>query len=325
MKPRRARTDLILPKEAGRAAEKRGERPARPWRDKPTGKRVDTARGAARGGAPRRGGKPFGQREERGQRTGFDKRRGKPFGARPEFGGRREGGASGDRGSEGTRERGFERPRSERYAGKPGGFRERPRPKFGERRPFSGGQRRFGGGRPSPAAKPGFERARFKRPEFGGKPRGQAEGRSEGATRKRFREQSAGGFENAPRRPFREQGERPTFVRPEGSFKRGDRPKRRFEGDRGKGFGGGSGKKKDWTPKLGRWRNEERRGQTGSVDRPAPALRGKRWEGKGAKPGAARPKPAFGARRGGFVKPGKPSGGANRGGSRFGRRRPDGR
>jgi 23S rRNA pseudouridine2605 synthase len=268
MKPRRMRVDLTLPKEAGRAAEKRGERPARQWRDKSTGKRVDVPRG----------------------------------------GGPRQGGRGRDQETKGTREQGFERPRGERYAGKPGGFRDRPRPSFGERRPFSGGQRPFGGGRPSPVAKPGFERAGFKRPEFGGKPRGQA----------------TGGFENAPRKPFREQGERPTFVRPEGSFKRGDGPKRRFEGDRGKGFGGGAGKRKEWTPKPGRWRNEERRGQTGSAERPAPALRGNRWAGKGAKPGAARPKPAFGARPGGFLKPGKP-GGANRGGSRFGRRRPEGR
>jgi 23S rRNA pseudouridine2605 synthase len=236
LKPRRIRMDLVLPKEAGRAAEKRSEKPAGRWRDKAAGKRFDRA--------PARGGKPFRKPDERGQRTewkprerefrggeggavrsgertGFDKRGSrpqrassdfgkrpnKPFGARPEF--RKTG--------EGL------------SAGEAGGFGERPRPKFGERRPFPGGQRPFGGGRPSTGPKPRFERAGFV-----SKPRGQAEGRSENATQKPFRAQGE--------RPFVKEGDKPKkrFDGEKPPFKRGDEPKRRFEGERGKGFDKGA-------------------------------------------------------------------------------------
>ena len=302
IKPRRMRVDLTLPKEAGRAPGRRGERPARPWRDKPAGKRFGRReeRGQRTEWKPRErtfgGGREVGAARS-GERPRFDKRQDKPFGARPSLG----------RSGEGPN------------AGKTGGFGERPRPKFGERRPFSGGQRPFGGGRPSTGSKPRFERPGFKRPEFGGKPR----------------EQAAGRFENAPKKPFRAQGERP-FSKP------GEGPKKRFGGERGKGFGGGAESKRSWTPRPDRARNEEGRGQTGSGDRPAPAFREKRWEGKGASAGAGRPRPAFGTRPGagrprppfgakpggfarpgkpgGFAKPGRPSGGANRGGPRPGGR-----
>jgi 23S rRNA pseudouridine2605 synthase len=121
MKPRRTRTELMLPKEAGRAPEERGK--FRERRDRRTGpdnreagQGRDWTAGKRFGQAPGRGGKPFRPREERGQRTdfrprdrefrgrreggavrsgertGFDKRRGKPFGQRPEVGGGREGG-----------------------------------------------------------------------------------------------------------------------------------------------------------------------------------------------------------------------------------------
>jgi 23S rRNA pseudouridine2605 synthase len=299
MKPRRTRVDISLPKEAGRAPGKRGERPARPWRDKPTGKRFDEAQGGARGaaqgrgGAPGRGGKPFGQREERGPRTEWKPRE-------REFGGRE---------------------------GKP--FVREERAGFGGR-----------GSRP-PRASSGFDKRGGKpfgaRPAFGGGREGGA-GRSgeRGEERKEWkpRERAAGGFESAPRKPFRAQGERPAFVRPEGSFKRSDGPKKRFEGGHGKGFGGGAGDKKRWTPRPDRARNEEGRGQSSSGDRPAPPSGGKRWEERGAAAGAGRPKPAFGARPGGFKRPGKPggfsrpgrpSGGASRGGSRFSGKRPEGR
>jgi 23S rRNA pseudouridine2605 synthase len=362
MKPRAMR--VTLPKEARRAPGKRGERPA--WRDKPTGKRFDDARGGAprsaqgpaRGGAPERGGKPFRKPEDRGPRTEwkpreqtfggasasgagrsgerprFDKRAGgppragsgfgarpsRPFGTKPGFGGGREGAGSRDRGTEGTRERGFERPRSERSSGPPragSGFGARPS------RPF-GAKPGFGRGGEGGTARSG-ERKEWKPrgQNFGGKPR----------------EQAAGGFENAPRKPFRPQGERPSFVRPEGSFARTDGPKKRFEGSRGAGtgksFGSGGRSKERWIPRPGRARTEEGRGQTGSGERPAPPSGEKRWEGKGAAAGAGRPKPAFGARPdgfkrpgkpegfarpGGFSKPGRPSGGASRGGSRPGGR-----
>jgi 23S rRNA pseudouridine2605 synthase len=279
MKPRRVKVDRVLPKEAGRGSEKRGERPAQSWRNRPTGKRFD----AARERAPGRGGKPFRQQEERGQRRDFRPRDG-------EFRGRREGGAfrgGGPRGGEkpgfgrrqdkpfgaarprfdkpGFEKRSFDRPQFEKPAGEPvagkaGGFAERP--KFEGRKPFTGGKRPFGGGRPSSGPKrgfdrprfdkPGFEkrsfdRPRFEKPGFNGKPGGQTEGRREGA----------------PRKPFRPQGDRPNF-----------------------------------------------------------------------KPGGAgRAKPGFGKRPGGFGKPNRPGGfkrpnkpgSAGRGGSRIGRRRPDGR
>jgi 23S rRNA pseudouridine2605 synthase len=355
MKPRRMRVDISLPKEAGRAPGKRGERPARPWRDKPIGKRGDReergaqggARGAAqgRGGAPGRGGKPFGQGDERGPRTEwkprereFGGREGKPF-VREERAGFGERGSRPPRASSGFDKRG----------GKPFGAR----PAFGggrsESRPFRREEKTgFGerGSRP-PRASSGFDKRGGKpfgaRPAFGGGREGGA-GRSgeRGEERKEWkpREQAAGGFENAPRKPFRAQGERPAFVRPEGSFTRSDGPKKRFEGGHGKGFGGGAGDKKRWTPRPDRARNEEGRGQSSSGDRPAPPSGGKRWEGRGAAAGAGRPKPAFGARPGGFKRPGKPGGfarpggfsklgrpggGANRGGARFSGKRPEGR
>ncbi len=133
MKPRRTRTELMLPKEAGRAPGKRGERPARPWRDKTAGKRFD----AARGGAPGRGGKAFGQREERGQRTEWGPREQK-------FQGGREGGAG----------RGGERKEWKPREQAAGRFENAPRKPFraqDERsffKPDEGAKKRFEGERP---------------------------------------------------------------------------------------------------------------------------------------------------------------------------------
>lgn len=284
MKPRAMR--VTLPKEARRAPGTRGERPA--WRDKPAGKRGDeaqrAARGAAREGAPGRGGKPFGQREERGSRTEWKPRE-------RTFGGSASGaGRSGDR------------PRFDKRAGGPprtgSGVGARPS------RPF-GAKPGFGGGREGSAGQSG----------------------ERGGERKEWkpREQAAGGIENAPRKPFRAQGDRPAFVRPEGSFKPGDGPKKRFEGGRGAGSGTGksfgrrTGSKERWVPRPDRARAEEGRGQTSSGERPAPAF--------GARPGGfKRPgKPGGFAKPGGFSRPGRPSGGANRGGTRFERKRPEGR
>jgi 23S rRNA pseudouridine2605 synthase len=274
MKPRKMRADVMLPKEAGRAPEKRGERPARQWGERPAGKRFE----GARGGAPGRGGKPFRPREERGQRTewkrrerefggaraggtvrsgerpSFDKRRGKPFGTRPEFGGRTEG--------------------------KP--FRREERAAFGERgdrppRAISGFDKRRG---ERPGAKSEFGRRQGRpfgaRPGFGGKPR----------------EQSAGRFENAPRKPYSAQGERPFFKQGEGTKKRfeaerppfkprGERPpfergvegKRRFEGGSGKGFG--TGAKPGTKPGgFGKFRGEGGRGKKFGGSRPGAARGG---------------------------------------------------
>ncbi|MGD1105999.1 MAG: pseudouridine synthase [Terracidiphilus sp.] len=319
MKPRRMRVDISLPKEAGRAPAKRGEKPA--WRDKPIGKRGDREQRGARGAAPERGERPFGQREERGPRTEWKPRE-------QTFGGASARGA----GQSG------ERPRFDKRAGGPpragSGFGARPG--FGggreERKPFrreekTGFGERAGG---PPRASSGFDKRGGKpfgaRPAFGGGREGGA-GRSgeqgaERGDRKEWkpREQAAGGFENAPRKPFRAQGERPAFVRPEGSFARTGGPKKRFEGGHGKGFGGGSRDKKRWTPRPDRARSGEGRGQSSSGDRPAPPSGEKRWEGKGAAAGTGRPKPAFGARPGGFKRPGKPGGFARPGGfSKLGR------
>ncbi len=306
MKPRAMR--VTLPKEARRAPGARGERPA--WRDKPAGKRFEGARGAARDGAPGRGGKPFGQREERGPRTEWKPRE------------RTFGGGSGS-GAGRNEERGGERPRFDKRAG----GSPRTDSRFGARpsRPF-GARPAFGGSREGGAGRTG-ERA-GERKEW--KPR-------EGA---------AGRFGSAPRKPFRQQGERPAFVRPEGSFKPGDGPKKRFDSGRGTGagksFGSGrrTGSKERWVPRPNRPRNEEGRGQTGTGERPAPPSGEKRWERSGAAAGMGRPKPPFGARPGGFKrpvkpggfqrpggfsKPGRPGGGASRSGPRFGGKRPEGR
>ncbi len=361
MKPRRLRVDISLPKDAGRAAGKGGERP---WRGKPAGKRFDSPRGAA----PSRGGKPFAPREERGPRTEWKPRE-------REFGGGREGGVgqSRDRGGERSRER----PRFDKRAGGSprtgSGFGARPSRPFGAKPGFGdgreGGAERTGerprfdkrssrpprtgsgfGARPSRpfGAKPGFgggrEGGAGRMGERGGerkewKPRGQDFGAKPG-------ERPAGRFGNAPRKPFRAPG---AFVRPEGSFKRSDRPNR-FDGGRGAGPGAGksfgrrTGSKERWVPRPGRARNDEGNAQTSAGERPAPAFGGERSKGFGGGEGAQRPKPAFGARPGGFKRPGKPGGfarpggsrpggfskpgrpgGGNRGGSRLGGKRPGGR
>jgi 23S rRNA pseudouridine2605 synthase len=375
MKPRPMR--VTLPKEARRAPGTRGERPA--WRDKPAGKRFDGAQRGARGAAPARSGKPFGQREERGPRTEwkprertfggesasgagrnedrprFDKRAGgppragsgfgvrpsRPFAARPAFGGGREGSAGRREGGAGrSNERGGERKEWKPREGAAGGrseskpFRRDEKTGFGER-----------GSRP-PRTSSGFDKRGGKpfgaRPAFGGRREGGA-GRSgeRGAERKEWkpREGAAGGFENAPRKPFGAQGDRPAFVRPEGSFKRSDGPKKRFEGSRGAGegksFGRRTGSKERWVPRPGRAGNEEGRGQASSGERPAPPSGEKRWEVKSAEAGTGRARPAYGARPGGskrpdkpggfsrpggLSRPGRPSGGGSRGGPRPGGR-----
>jgi 23S rRNA pseudouridine2605 synthase len=393
IKPRRLKVDISHPKDAGRAPGQRGDRGARPWRDKPAGKRFD----GPRGGAPSRGAKPFGQREERGPRTewkprertfgggsatgaersgerggerprfdkrssgppragsGFGARPSRPFGAKPGFGarlegdaGRREGGAG--QGRDRGADRGSERPRfDKRSSGPPrtgSGFGARPsrpfgaKPAFGARREGDGGRREGGAGR---SGERSGERKEWKPrgPDFGAKPG----------------ERPTGRFENAPRKPFRAQGAfvRPAFARPEGSFKRSDGPKKPFAGGRGAGPGAGkssdrrTGSKARWVPRPGGARTEEGRAQTGGGVRPAPAFGGERSKGSGSGEGAGRTDAkrtgsAFGARPGGFKRPGKPGGfsrpggsrpggfskpgrpgGANRGGSRFGGKRPDGR
>ena len=315
---------------AGRNVERGGDRP-----------RFDK-----RAGGPPRAGSGFGARPSR------------PFGARPAFGGREgnagrsgrrgEGGAGRNQGAAGLGgERKEWRPRKNAAGGRGEGkpFRREEKAGFGDRgrrpprtssgfgarpsKPF-GARPAFGSGREGGAGRSGErggERREWKPREqdFGGKPR----------------EQAAGGFKDAQRKPFRQQGERPAFVRPEGSFKRSDGPKKRFEGGRGAGsgasggksFGSGGRNKERWVPRPGRARSEEGRRQRGNGDRPAPAFGEKRWKGKGTAAGAGRARPAFGARpgaggtrpafgarpggdarAGGFKRPGKPGGFARPGG-----------
>jgi 23S rRNA pseudouridine2605 synthase len=354
MKPRAMR--VTLPKEARRAPGKRG---GKDWdRGTKPPQRAEIARPPA--SRPRQG--PSHPSEQRSL----------------------AGGPGRDQGSQEKREREFDRPRSDRYAGKPGGFAGQ-RKERGPSREWKPRERTFGRGSASGAGRSpqrgsdrGGERPRFDkraggppgagsgfgarpnkpfgaRPAFGGGRVGNAGrsgGRGEGGARRsseqggerggerrewKPREQAAGGFENAPRKPFRAEGERPPFVRPEGSFKRSDGPKKRFEGSRGasggKSFGSGGRGKERWVPRPGRTGNEEGRGQTGSGERPGPAFGEKRWDGKGAAAGSGRPKPAFGARpgaggtrpafgarpggdarAGGFKRPGKPGGFARPGG-----------
>ena len=311
---------------AGRSSDRGGDRP-----------RFDK-----RAGGPPRAGSGFGARPSR------------PFGARPAFGARREGDAGRSEGGAGrSGERKEWKPREGSAGGRSEGkpFRREEKTGFGER-----------GSRP-PRTNSGFDKRGGKpfgaRPAFGGGREGGA-GRSgeRGGERKEWkpREQATGGFESAPRKPFVAQSDRPAFVRPEGSFKRTDGPKKRFEGARssgsgaGKSFGRRTGSKERWVPRPSRARTEEGRGQTGGAERPAPAFGEKRWEGKGATEGtgrseAGRTRPAFGARPGGFKRPGKPGGfsrpggfakpgsfsrpgrpggGTGRGGARFGGKRTEG-
>ena len=229
MKPRHAKVDRALPREAGRGAERRFEATADPRRDQTAGRRFEKR--------PERGGKPFQRREERGPKrewrpresgfgagregggfksgakTGFGERTGKPFGAGPRFERPRF-----DR--PGFDKPGVAKPGGERSADKPRGFGEQSlpgfdaRPKFGARAKFSarppvqggqrteqsgsrfGAQRPFGGGRPASGPRPRFDRPRFEKPGFGGGPP---------------REQAGGGFGGAPRKPFRAPGQRPYF------------------------------------------------------------------------------------------------------------------
>jgi 23S rRNA pseudouridine2605 synthase len=340
---------VTLPKDARRAPGKWGgkawDRGTKPplraeiaRRGPRQGTREQGSRGAGDRGPERYAGKPGGfagqQREERGPRTEW-KPRERTFG-----GGSGSGAArSGDRGGVRKEWKPREGAAGGRSEGKP--FRREEKTGFGAR-----------GSRP-PRTNSGFDKRGGKpfgaRPAFGGSREGGAGRTGERAgERKEWkpREGAAGRFGSAPRKPFRQQGERPAFVRPEGSFKPGDGPKKRFDSGRGTGagksFGSGrrTGSKERWVPRPNRPRNEEGRGQTGTGERPAPPSGEKRWERSGAAAGMERPKPPIGARPGGFKrpvkpggfqrpggfsKPGRPGGGASRSGPRFGGKRPEGR
>jgi 23S rRNA pseudouridine2605 synthase len=294
MKPRRTKLDISLPKETGRGPGKRsGERP-----------RFDK-----RAGGPPRAGSGFGARPSR------------PFGAKPGFSGGRDGGA------EGGGERGSERPRFDKRAGGPprpgSGFGARPSRPFGAKPGFSGG--RDGG--TERGGERGSERPRFDK-RAGGPPRtgsgfgarpsrpfaakpSFSGGRDGGAGRSRERGEARGG----ERKEWKPRG-------PEFGGKPSERPTGRFDGsakrfDSGRDSGRRTGSKARWVPRPGGARNEEGRGPAGREDRPAAGFEKKRWEVRpataagaeratpafGARPDAARPRPAFGARPTGGARP----------------------
>jgi len=310
-----------------------GARPSRPFGAKP-GFGARPGFGGGRDGGSERS-------AERSERPRFDKRAGgsprtgsgfgarpsrpfgaKPgFGARPGFGGGREGAENRDQGNQGTRDRGFERPRNERPA--------------------------FGG------AVRGGERKEWK-------PREGTTGRFEGAAKRPFRPQGERPFSkpgsgpvkrfDSGRDPSRRTGSKARWVpRPDrarseegrGQTGSGDRPAAGFEKKRwevrpetstGAGrakpsFGarsGGAGARPSFGAQSDSGRMRPAFGaRPGGSARPGSSSRpGK--PGGFAKPGGFS-RPSGSSRPGGFSKTGKPGGGGSRGGSRFGGKRPGGR
>ena len=174
-----------------RAGDERGERPARPFRE-----RSERPEGGAR--PPRAGNRFGGDREERGERPArpFRERSERPEGgARPPRAGNRFGG---DREERGERPARPFRERSERPEGGARPFRERSERPEGGARPFrERSERPEGGARPF--------RERSERPEGGARPFRERSERPEGA--RPFRERSERPEGGA--RPFRERSERP--------------------------------------------------------------------------------------------------------------------
>lgn len=243
LKPRRMKLNAMLPKEAGRSAESRGnmrnqERGGRQGRDRQGRDRRE------QGGRPspgsqfdrpfrrdnRAGGERGGsaERSRSGDRRGFEPRR---FDGKPE---RREFG----RGERGGFNRQFNRPSSERPSGdhrdrreeRSDGGRGRDREGFNRPRPERGAAgfaprgERFGADRGDRGERPRpYGGGREQRGEFGGKSR-RFEGRPE---RREFGGRPRGEFDGKPRSD-RPQGNRPRFDRP-----RSERPDR---GNRGEEF-----------------------------------------------------------------------------------------
>ena len=350
MKPRRMKVDRVLPKDAGRGAEKKFDRRAEPRRDRTL----------------RRDGKPIGRQ---GERPGFDQARfERPKSEKPGFGGGprevhggREGGGfksggfegGGSRSGEFKREGGFKRPESGERGSKP----------FGAKRPFAGGQRPFGGGRPGSGPRPRIERPTFERPReergagrpgefverpkfdasrpFAGGPRPERTGSSFGAKRPFTGAKGpfgGGRTSSGPKRGFERPGfERTGFgggARGSSEGRSGDATRRPFRPQGERPYSKPSGPprlridsapekrfdkvpEKSWAPRADRPRSEGPREGTGGPGRSGGAFRGKSFAGPGA--GAGRPKPAFGSkpsfgsRPGGFAKSNRPGGFARSG------------
>ncbi len=250
LKPRRPKSNAMLPKEAGRSAERDQERVGRQGRDRqeegrrPRGDRPfrrDNRTGGDRGGFAERS-RPT-ERSRPGERGGFEKRR---LDSRPQ---RREFGRGERGGFERPYNRPFNRPSSEQPPAERGGRRERrdednrdrdrfnrPWPErgtdrgtagFGRREERFGGERRERGERPRP-----YGGGREQRGEFGGRPRfDRPQGNRPRFERPGSERPERGNRGEAPREE-RRQGE----FRPRREFRSreegGERRQRAFGGDR---------------------------------------------------------------------------------------------
>jgi 23S rRNA pseudouridine2605 synthase len=319
MKPRRAKTEKLLPKEAGVSADKRAEK-----------------RGS-------RAGKDFSRRPAPRPGSGFARPQGRPF--RSDRPMQRPGGATDkprwDREDRGPKKEW--RPRSEEPRGETGNrpaFRSAPRQERGENRD----ENRFGSA-PRAPFKPRGDRPQFRpapRPErsennFGSAPRPPFKPRGD---RPAFRpaprsDRGENRFGSAPRAPFKPRGERPQFrpvprseggenrfaSAPRAPFKpRGERPQFRPAPRREGGENRfGSAPRAPFKPRSERpqWKRD---------DAAKPRLEIERTTGpeKTASFGSGKPKPSFSSKPG-FS--GKPAGfgkyrGNTRGGPKRGASRP---
>jgi 23S rRNA pseudouridine2605 synthase len=239
LKPRRPNSNTMLPKEAGRSAERdrgfggRQGRDREDWNAKPRGERQlqrDDRAGGRRG--------RYAERNRPGDRRKFEPRR---FDGGPE---RRQSGRGEHGGSDRPKGRPFQRPAPERSQGgrEPRGeFQGRP----GFERPQSGSQ----GFRRQPSRRPERgnrgERFRAENPQREFRPRGESRPREEGGPRRQrpFRGEPRGGVQ----RPDGERGQR-RDGRGRGGRRFGD-PGRSHDGRPGEGgFGGNRG----GGPKRGR-------------------------------------------------------------------------
>ena len=322
IKPRRLKVDISLPKDAGRTSGKPGDRGARPWRDKPAGKRFDGPRGAA----PSRGGKPFGQREDRGPRTDWKPRevwrrerwpaRNEPVSGPEE----NEPGSTNALADRQERVRGLARGRAGRLRGsrhlaadakaarnarvsgpeenEPGSTNALADRQERVRDLARGPADRLAQSQHlAPDAKAEQVVAKVALDEVeNGVASGLGSTRRNGSRADRILARSRASVQQADLRmrrgnlsvrkaPF----VRPAFGRPEGSFKPSDGPKKPFEGGRGAGPGAGksfdrrTGSKARWVPRPGGAGNAEGRARTGSGERPAPAFGGGRSKEPGGR------------------------------------------
>ena len=297
MKPRRIKSEQMLPKEAGLAAEKR-DQPRNRRFDRPPGRSFDRppSRSFDRPGRPvghndrrpespsARSEKPRWKQDERGPEREWQPRsegfRGAPK-SRPEF----RPASRQDRGDKpfGSAPRAPFKPRGDRPEFRPGPRREGSEKPFGSapRTPFKPRSDR-------PTFRPGPRREGSEKP-FGSAPRAPFKPRSDRPTFRPGprREGSEKPFGSAPRAPFKPRSDRPTF-RPGTRPERGE-AKPRIEVERITGFEAGA-KPGGGKPKPSFGSKPAFRGKPGGFDKSRGA------GGGGAKRGFSRP----GAQRGGW-------------------------